>query len=145
LPDITSQSAQLTSALRRMGLDVISSVTFGALSENELNMAMATAYPENANEQQLREFLVDRKNSLTKLRKYTEDAAMFLNNPNNTRSDWMQIVRDRRDQSAASQSGNPYMDMTIDQLNDVYLSFNSLTEAQKNQFTAALRAQQNGN
>lgn len=145
LPDITSQSAQLTSALRRMGLDVISSVTFGALSENELNMAMATAYPENANEQQLREFLLDRKNSLTKLRKYTEDAAMFLNNPNNTRSDWMQIVRDRRDQSAASQSGNPYMDMTIDQLNDVYLSFNSLTEAQKNQFTAALRAQQNGN
>lgn len=145
LPDITSQSAQLTSALRRMGLDVISSVTFGALSENELNIAMATAYPENANEQQLREFLVDRKNSLTKLRKYTEDAAMFLNNPNNTRSDWMQIIRDRRDQSAASQSGNPYMDMTIDQLNDVYLSFNSLTEAQKNQFTAALRAQQNGN
>ena len=34
LPDITEQSATLTSALRRMGLDVVSSVTFGALSQS---------------------------------------------------------------------------------------------------------------
>jgi len=142
LPDITSQSAQLTSALRRMGLDVVSSVTFGALSEAELNIAMATAYPPNATEQELRKFLVDRKNALIKLRKYTEDAAMFLGNPNNTRSDWMQIVRERRDQTAASSAGNPYMSMSLEELNDVYLRFNSLSEAQKNQFTEALRSKQ---
>ena len=142
LPDITSQSAQLTSALRRMGLDVVSSVTFGALSEAELNIAMATAYPPNATEQELRKFLVDRKNALIKLRKYTEDAAMFLGNPNNTRSDWMQIVRERRDQTAASSAGNPYMSMSLEELNEVYLRFNSLSEAQKNQFTEALRSKQ---
>lgn len=143
LPDITAQSSQLTSALRRMGLDVISSVTFGALSQSELDIAMATAYPPNANEQELRKFLVDRKNALLKLRSYTEEAAMFLNNPNNTRSDWMQIVKDRRDQSAASAAGNPYMNMTIDELNAVYAKFNTLTDAQKTQFTEALRSKQN--
>ena len=142
LPDITSQSAQLTSALRRMGLDVVSSVTFGALSEAELNIAMATAYPPNATEQELRKFLVDRKNALIKLRKYTEEAAMFLNNPNNTRADWMQIVKERRDQTAASSVGNPYMNMTVPELNEVYLRYNSLSEAQKNQFMEALRSKQ---
>jgi hypothetical protein len=140
LPDITEQSASLTSALRRMGLDVISSVTFGALSESELNIAMATAYPPNASSQELRKFLVDRKNALQKLRKYTEEAAMFLSNPNNTRADWMEIVRGRRDQNAASGMQNPYMNMSIDQLNEVYSKYNELTEAQKQQFVEALNS-----
>jgi len=140
LPDITSQSAQLTSALRRMGLDVVSSVTFGALSEKELSIAMATAYPSTAKPDELRKFLVDRKIVLGKLREYTEEAAMFLQNPNNTRSDWMQIVRERRDTSAASAGGNLYMDMTEDELNEVYANYNSLNSAQRTQFVAALEA-----
>tara|TARA_X000001382_G_scaffold87527_1_gene62456 strand:+ start:80 stop:1618 length:1539 start_codon:yes stop_codon:yes gene_type:complete len=140
LPDITTQSGQLTSALRRMGLDVISSVTFGALSEAELNIAMSTAYPPLNNEIELRKFLVARKSALTKLREYTEEAAMFLQNPNNTRTDWMQIVRERRDTSAASAGGNPYMDMTVQQLNEVYANYNSLNSAQQTQLVAALEA-----
>jgi hypothetical protein len=140
LPDITSQSAQLTSALRRMGLDVVSSVTFGALSEAELNIAMATAYPPSAKPDELRKFLEDRKIVLGKLREYTEEAAMFLQNPNNTRSDWMQIVRERRDTSAANAGGNPYMDMTVQQLNEVYATYNSLNSAQQTQLVAALEA-----
>lgn len=144
LPDVTAQSSQLTSALRRMGLDVVSSVTFGALSQSELDIAMATAYPPNANSTELRKFLVDRKNALLKLRKYTEEAAMFLSNPNNTRRDWMEVVRGRRDQSVASSSGNPYMNMNIDELNAVYAKYNELTDAQKNQFLQALKAKQGG-
>tara|TARA_Y100000015_G_C2393116_1_gene91260 strand:+ start:728 stop:1804 length:1077 start_codon:yes stop_codon:yes gene_type:complete len=139
LPDVTEQSATLTSALRRMGLDVVSSVTFGALSQSELNIAMATAYPPNATTEELREFLVKRKSALQKLRKYTEEAAMFLQNTNNTRADWMQIVQQRRNQAEASIGGNPYLDMDLAALNEAFNNRASLNEAQRAQLIEALR------
>jgi hypothetical protein len=142
LPDITEQSATLTSALRRMGLDVVSSVTFGALSQSELNIAMATAYPPNASTPELRKFLVDRKNALQKLRAYTEEAAMFLQNPNNTRADWMQIVQQRRNQREASVGGNPYLNMDLTQLNEIFRNRASLNEAQRQQLIEALKQKQ---
>ena len=142
LPDITEQSATLTSALRRMGLDVVSSVTFGALSQSELNIAMDTAYPQNASGPALKAYLQDRKTALQKLRKYTEEAAMFLQNPNNTRSDWMQIVQQRRNSNEATIQGNPYLDMNINQLNEIYNNRASLNEAQRAQLIEALRANQ---
>ena len=142
LPDITEQSATLTSALRRMGLDVVSSVTFGALSQSELNIAMATAYPPNASTPELRKFLVDRKNALQKLRAYTEEAAMFLQNPNNTRADWMQIVQQRRNQREASVGGNPYLNMDLTQLNEIFQNRASLNEAQRQQLIEALKQKQ---
>lgn len=144
LPDVTAESGQLTSALRRMGLDVISSVTFGALSQAELEVAMSTAYPANASTPELRQFLVDRKAAVQKLLAYTEEAATFLSNPSNTRADWMQIAKERRDANVAGEGGNPYMNMTEAQLNEVYAGYNNLNNAQQAQFLEALRAKQGG-
>lgn len=142
LPDITEQSATLTSALRRMGLDVVSSVTFGALSQSELNIAMDTAYPRNASGPALKAYLQDRKTALQKLRKYTEEAAMFLSNPNNTPQDWRTIVIERRNANEATIQGNPYLDMNINELNEIYNNRASLNEAQRAQLIEALRANQ---
>ena len=142
LPNISPASSSLETALTRMGLDVISTVTFGALSEAEMRAAMATAYPQNLNEQALRQFLVDRKNGLQKLRKYSEEAGIFLSNPMNTRADWVQRMQDRRDQENAASQQNPYMNMTVEELNLEYAKYNQMTEVQKTQFTAALRAKQ---
>jgi hypothetical protein len=142
LPNITPASSALETALTRMGLDVISTVTFGALSEAEMRAAMATAYPQNLNEQDLRQWLVDRKNGLQKLRKYSEEAATFLSNPMNTRADWVTRMQERRDQQNAASQENPYMSMTVPQLNVEFTKYNEMTETQKAQFTAALRAKQ---
>ena len=142
LPNITPASSALETALTRMGLDVISTVTFGALSEAEMRAAMATAYPQNLNEQDLRQWLVDRKNGLQKLRKYSEEAATFLSNPMNTRADWVTRMQERRDQQNAASQENPYMSMTPEQLNVEFLKYNEMTELEKAQFTAALKSKQ---
>ena len=142
LPNITAASSALETALTRMGLDVISTVTFGALSEAEMRAAMATAYPQNLNEQDLRQWLVDRKNGLQKLRKYSEEAGIFLSNPMNTRADWVTRMQERRDQQNAASQENPYMRMSLEQLNVEFTKYPQMTETQKAQFTAALKAKQ---
>lgn len=140
LPDISAQAGGLTAALRQMGLDVVSSVTFGALSQSELDIAMSTAYPPNANEVELRKFLVKRRDALKKLRTYTEEAASFLRNPNNTTTMWMDIVKSRRDQQASQGMQNPFMGMTLEQLNQEYARYPQMTEMEKTQFRDALNA-----
>jgi hypothetical protein len=140
LPDISAQAGGLTAALRQMGLDVVSSVTFGALSQSELDIAMSTAYPPNANEVELRKFLVKRRDALKKLRTYTEEAASFLRNPNNTTTMWMDIVKSRRDQQASQGMQNPFAGMRLEQLNQEYLRYPEMTEMEKTQFRDALNA-----
>jgi hypothetical protein len=140
LPNITPASSALESALTRMGLDVISTVTFGALSEGEMRAAMATAYPQNLNEQDLRKWLVDRKNGLIKLRKYSEEAATFLSNPMNTRADWVKRMQARRDQEVAGSRENPYMGMSLAELNEAYAKYAQMSELEKTQFRDALKA-----
>tara|TARA_R100001510_G_C7647744_1_gene205087 strand:+ start:200 stop:1276 length:1077 start_codon:yes stop_codon:yes gene_type:complete len=142
LPNITEQSASLDRALKQMGLDIVGSVTFGALSAAELQVAMATAYPENAPAPELRKFLVRRKEALQKLRSYTEEAAMFLSNPNNTANDWRELVIERRNQREASVGGNPYLDMDLAALNEAFNNRASLNEAQRAQLIEALRQRQ---
>ena len=121
LPDITAQSGALSSALSRMGLDVVGSVTFGALSKSELDIAMATAYPPNASGPELRKFLEERKVALSKLLNYTDEAAAFMSNPNNTRAQWLEIVKEREAQREAS-GANPFMGLSLEQLRAAFES-----------------------
>jgi len=140
LPDITAQSGALTSALRRMGLDVVSSVTFGALSQSELDIAMATAYPENASAPELRKFLEDRKVALNKLLNYTDEAADFMSNPNNTRAQWREVVNER---AASRELGgtNPFVGLSLDRLQAAFASvMDTGTPTQKAQLLEALKA-----
>jgi hypothetical protein len=144
LPDITAQSGILTSALRKMGLDVVGSVTFGALSKAELDIAMATAYPQNASGPELRKFLQERKAALSKLLNYTGEAADFMSNPNNTRAQWRDIIKEREAQREAS-GANPFMGLALGQLQSAFESTMATgTQAQKAQLLAALKAAQGG-
>lgn len=76
-PTIRDSTVRLRNAGNRLGLDVISSVTFGALSEAELDLAMQTAMP-NLPPQELRKWLVDRREAQEKLANELEDAALFM-------------------------------------------------------------------
>lgn len=67
LPSFKEQTLRLENAAQRMGLDVISATTFGALSEGELRLAMDTAMPSKMQPKELKKWLTDRKAAKTKL------------------------------------------------------------------------------
>jgi len=93
LPNITEASARLTNAMDRMGLDVISATTFGALSEGELRLAMETAVPRNLDEPELRAWLERRRDAQAKAAAMLADAAQYLSNPKNNLNGWIEQNR----------------------------------------------------
>lgn len=103
-PNITEASASLENAMNRLGLDVIGSVTFGALSEGEMKLAMETAVPRNLNERDLRQWLVDKKAAQMKAADALNAAAIYLGTPGNTLAKW---VESKGKPSAAAGSGLP--------------------------------------
>lgn len=89
LPNVTEASAALENAMNRMGLDVISSVTFGALSEGEMKLAMETAVPRNLKPEDLKRWLQDKRDAQVKAREALLEAARYLSTPGNTIGGWM--------------------------------------------------------
>ena len=92
LPNITAASIQLANVRQQLGLDVIGSVTFGALSEGELNLALDTALPTGLAPKDLRKYLVDKKNAQTKLAGYLTEQATYLSKRGNTLAGWLEKV-----------------------------------------------------
>ena len=78
LPTLRASTIQLEQVRRELGLDVIGSVTFGALSEGELQLALETALPIDLQPAELRQWLLDRKAAQQKLRQYYADQIEFL-------------------------------------------------------------------
>ena len=105
LPNIQSASIQLANVRNQLGLDVIGSVTFGALSEGELNLALNTALPTNLEPTELRKYLVNKKTAQEKVVKNLTTAATYLSVKGNTLSGWLEKV-----QNMESTSGNNLQD-----------------------------------
>lgn len=78
LPSITEASLNLDNIAGQMGLDVISSVTFGALSESELKFAVDTALPRGLEGPALKSWLERKKASQQKLARELQKMAIFL-------------------------------------------------------------------
>jgi len=78
LPSVRKASIELDNIGNRAGLAVIQSATFGALSKGELDMAMSTAMPRNLQEEDLKQWLTDKKSAQMKLLRYYERAAQFM-------------------------------------------------------------------
>ena len=93
LPSVRTASIELDNVQKRMGLDVIGSVTFGALSEGELNLALDTALPTNLTPPKLRQWLTKKKDAQQKLAKYLSDAAIYLGKPGNTVASWAELQK----------------------------------------------------
>lgn len=116
LPSIRQASIELENAANRMGLDVISSVTFGALSEGELRLAMTTAMPRNLPPKELREWLVKRKDAQEKLIRELQQAAIFLGTPGNTPAMWME--QNTTKGGSASKEGSKVGRFTVEEVKD---------------------------
>ncbi len=105
LPSVQAASVQLDNVQRQLGLNVIEQVTFGALSERELQLALATALPTNLQPQELKKWLIQKKAAQEKLAKELESAAIFLGTPGNTVAEYMQLMQSAREVDAAVPQG----------------------------------------
>lgn len=77
-PSIKAAAVELDQIQGELALDVIGAVTFGALSEGELNLAKQIALPTGLDGPQLIKHLQDRKAAQEKLRSYFQDQINFL-------------------------------------------------------------------
>jgi hypothetical protein len=103
-PNWRASTIELQNIQRRLGLDIIGSVTFGALSEGELSLALETALPLNLNEKQLRDWLTRKKEAQNKLSGYLNAQATHLLTPGNTLQTWLQQSGARPTEAGAMQS-----------------------------------------
>lgn len=106
VPTWNAATIELRRLRNEMGLDVIGSVTFGALSKDELNLALQTAMPDKMQEPELRAWLVRKKEAQEKLLSYVEAQAEFLLEPGNTVSDWIKMVK-AGEVSASTRAATP--------------------------------------
>lgn len=77
-PSIKESSVLLDQVQGALALDVIGSVTFGALSEGELNLAKAIAIPTGLEGPALKEWLQNKKDAQKKLLNYFKEQIDFL-------------------------------------------------------------------
>ncbi len=107
LPDWNAATIELQNLKGKLGLDVVSSVQFGALSEGELGLALSVALPTNLDEPQLRDWVNRKIAAQRKLSKYLTEQATFMADPKNKLSDWLKLVGERSTErnGAAGASG----------------------------------------
>lgn len=103
-PTWNAATLELRQVANELGLDVVGSVTFGALSEGELRIAMETALPANMQEADLRNWLVEKRAAQEKMSAYLDEQARFLSRPGNTVSDWLDVVDAKAADRGASQA-----------------------------------------
>ena len=111
LPSIRESSIALDNVQRRMGLDVIGSVTFGALSKGELDLALATAIPKNMRPVALKKWLLTKRSAQQKLSSYLSKAAIYLGTPGNNVKGWAELRKGNVAQgSSSNQSDEELLD-----------------------------------
>jgi len=76
-----------------LGLDVLKSATFGALSEKELELALSIGLPTNMKPADLRKWALDKKEAQRKLAGYLEEQARYLSIPGTNVAGWLEKLR----------------------------------------------------
>ena len=102
LPSFRAESIKLDNIRNRLGLDVISGVTFGALSEGELQLALNTALPTGLQGPELVKWANEKIAAQEKLSNYLEEQAVFLGKPGNSISDFIEMKKNEAKKAARS-------------------------------------------
>lgn len=95
MPSVKAASVKLDNLQKRLGIDVIGSVTFGALSQGELDLALSSAIPTRLSPPELKQWLQEKRDAQEKFSDYLESAAIHLGTPGNTHSTWLQYQKER--------------------------------------------------
>jgi len=91
LPTLTGQTQALEHLQKEMSLDIIGSVTFGALSQGELDLAMVTAIPTNMNGPDLAKWAKRKQSVNDKLMNYMIEQIKFIRS-GGTQAQWLDKV-----------------------------------------------------
>lgn len=89
LPATNEATAALRSAANQLGITVINSATFGALSESELNLALSTEIPQNLTPERLRQYVAKRFEAQAKLANEIRNKARRLATSGMTYTDYI--------------------------------------------------------
>jgi len=143
LPNWKASTIALENIKNNLGLDVIGSVTFGALSESELNMALSTALPTNMPEVELIQWLQDKIDAQNKLSEYLQDQAIFLSDGETTIGDWLRLQRDKEkelklEEAERRQSGTNYDFSVMEAAELQEIDVSSLTDDQFDSWDARM-------
>jgi hypothetical protein len=142
LPDWKASTIALRQVQRELGLDVVGSVTFGALSQEELTLALRVALPETMAGPDLIDWIDRKKDAQQKLSAYLLEQAYFFSEGDTTLKDWKKYKEDeqdaaeeaeleeRRQEALRRQSGTNYdfTTMSAAELNEIDVS--ALTDDQ---------------
>ncbi len=120
-PDISVEAAELTSARNALGLDVVGSVTFGALSKGELDLALTQGLPLGLKPPQLLEFIERREAAIKKYRTSLMAAARIMADPQKDYNDYLDTLED------LEVKPNPYKTKSDDDLEQLYIEVMSGT------------------
>lgn len=88
-PTWNSATQVLRNAGNRLGLGVVSSVTFGALSEGELRLAKETALPTDLDQLELRQWVIDRQAAQNKIASQLE-SYIYFSERGGKESEWLE-------------------------------------------------------
>jgi len=91
-PSYKAATIKLEQLQKRLSLDVVGAVTFGALSKGELDLAKAVALPLGLKGDDLIKWTQDTISAKKKLANYYEEQAIFLGQ-GNSQSDWIKHKR----------------------------------------------------
>jgi len=97
-PNIRAATRELNQVRNELALDVIGSVTFGALSEGELRLAQDTALDTGLEPDALKDFLQRKRSAQEKLRGYFQQQIDFLDQGGTVAG----FLREQRRQQGAS-------------------------------------------
>lgn len=95
LPSIKAETLALKQLQQQQGLDIIGSVTLGAINEKELDLVLMTAIPLGMDEQDLVAWLKSRQIAMGKMTSYLDEQVQFLSQDGATIAKWRREVNRR--------------------------------------------------
>lgn len=98
-PNWKDSTIALETVKNKLGLDVVGSVTFGALSKGELDLALNTALPTNKTEEGLVDWIDRKIVAQEKLQDYLYEQATFLADGDKTIGDWLRKQKADQEES----------------------------------------------
>jgi hypothetical protein len=131
LPAFDAATAELRSMANSLGIDIINSATFGALSAPELRLALSTALPQGLSGAELLTWVDERISAQSKLRDELVKAGEYLVRPSTNYSDYAADLAQktaRNTQTASYPIGDKDMS---------YGLWNSMSAQQRNDYVAA--------
>lgn len=93
VPATNAATLEIRNLQSTLGLDVINSATFGALSQSELELALQLGLPTNMQPADLRKWALNKKEAQRKLAGYLEEQARYLSIPGTNVAGWIEKLR----------------------------------------------------